>query len=167
MEHYLGVPVQKGLHRSPLRNDVKPTCAFYRNKNGDLIFKDFGSNFSGNFISIVMYKFNCSFYMALQIIANDFGIISRKDIILNKPKIKYSNTKFEETKPAIIQVEIKEFNDYELNYWNSYGISKKTLDKFKVFSCKNVFLNGDIFHLEKSKQLVFGYFGGIKNDVEQ
>lgn len=41
MEHYLGIPVKKGLFKSPLRNDSKPTCSFYRNRKGDLIFKDF------------------------------------------------------------------------------------------------------------------------------
>lgn len=41
MEHYLGIPVKKGLFKSPLRQDSKPTCAFYRNRKGDLIFKDF------------------------------------------------------------------------------------------------------------------------------
>lgn len=41
MEHYLGIPVKKGLFKSPLRTDNKPTCAFYRNRKGDLIFKDF------------------------------------------------------------------------------------------------------------------------------
>ena len=32
---------------------------------------------------------------------------------------------------------------------------------------ENVFLNGEIFHLYKENQLVFGYFGGIKDDIEQ
>ena len=41
MEHYLGIPVKKGLFKSPLRKDNHATCAFYWNKNGDLIFKDF------------------------------------------------------------------------------------------------------------------------------
>lgn len=41
MEHYLGIPVKKGLFRSPLRKDDNPTCAFYRDKVGRLIFKDF------------------------------------------------------------------------------------------------------------------------------
>ena len=65
MEHYLGVPVKKGLLKSPLRQDNKPTCAFYRNKKGDLIFKDFRGDFSGNFISVVMYKFQCSYGKSL------------------------------------------------------------------------------------------------------
>ena len=29
MEHYLGIPVKKGLFKSPLRRDKNPTCAFY------------------------------------------------------------------------------------------------------------------------------------------
>lgn len=41
MEHYLGIHVRKGLVKSPLRRDSKPTCSFYRNKvSGRLIFKD-------------------------------------------------------------------------------------------------------------------------------
>ena len=56
-----------------------------------------------------MYKFDCPYGKALQIIANDFGIVS----------------------------------------------------------CKNVFLNGSIFSLHKDRQLVFGYYGGIREDIER
>jgi hypothetical protein len=167
MEHYLGVPVKKGLFRSPLRNDKHETCAFYRNKSGDLIMKDFSGAFSGNFISVVMEKFQCSFAKALQIIGNDFGIIHSKNLIVNKPALEYTGSKLDEQKTAIIQVEIRDFQDYELKWWNSYGITEKTLKKFNVFSCKNVFLNGNIFHLETATQKLFGYFGGIKDGVEQ
>lgn len=168
MEHYLGIPVKKGLFKSPLRVDSRPTCAFYRNKKGTIIFKDFRGDFSGDCVSVVMYKFGCSFYKALQIIANDFGIISRKDLTINPSKIKkYSETKFEDKGNAIIQVELKDWNRFELDWWQSFGISQETLKKFRVYSCKNVFLNGEIFHLYKENQLVFGYFGGIKDDIEQ
>jgi len=36
MEHYLGVPVKKGLFVCPssIRKDTKPTCAFYKNNKG-------------------------------------------------------------------------------------------------------------------------------------
>lgn len=115
MEHYLGVPVTKGLFKSPLRQDRHPTCAFYRNKRGDLIMKDFGSNFCGNFISVVIEKFNCSYSKALRIIANDFGIIKDPNIVVNKPKLEYTGNKLQETKQAIIQVEIRDFQQYELD----------------------------------------------------
>ena len=108
MEHYLGIPVKKGLFKSPLRADNHATCAFYRNRKGSLIFKDFAGYFHGDCISVVMCIFNCSYYMALQIIANDFHLISRKDIVVNPPKMKYTDSEFQETSSAIIQVEVGE-----------------------------------------------------------
>ena len=57
LTYYLGLPVKKGLFRSPLRQDEKPTCAFYVNKKGDIIFKDFNGSFSGNFINVVIPDF--------------------------------------------------------------------------------------------------------------
>ncbi len=166
MEHYLGIPVTKGLVKSPLRQDNNPTCAFYRSRNGDLLFKDFSGAFCGNFISVVMEKFQCSFAKALQIIGNDFGIIHNKNLTVNKPKLEYTGNKLQEHQSAIIRVEIRDFQDYELKWWKSYGISKETLEKFNVYSCKNIFLNNNLFHLESKNQHIYGYFGGIREGIE-
>ncbi|MBQ0113512.1 MAG: hypothetical protein KBT03_10310 [Bacteroidales bacterium] len=168
MEHYLGVPVQRGLLKSPLRDDKQPTCSFYRNrKNGNLIFHDFSGDFHGDAVAVVMRKYNCSYYKALHIIANDFGIIQSKNLTKNEPLIKYTNNKIEEKGDAVIQAEIKDFDKYELDWWAKFGIDYPTLKKFRVFSCKNVFLNGDLFHLYKPNQLVFGYYDGIREDIER
>ena len=165
-EHY-GVPIKKGLFCSKLRNDHRPTVGFYRNKKGRLIIKDFGSNFSGDCFTYVMALFNVSYYMALQIIANDFGLIQRKDLKLNKAKIKPTGAKFEEQKSAIIQIQTREFNQSELNWWAKYGIGSKTLKKFKVFPVDFVWLNGNLFYQNINNKPVFGYFGGIKDNIEQ
>ena len=39
---FYGVPIQKALFCSKLRKDAKPTCGTYRNKNGHIIYHDFG-----------------------------------------------------------------------------------------------------------------------------
>lgn len=167
MEHYLGLPVKKGLWISPLRNDKRPTASFYRNKKGDLIFHDFGEPFSGNFISVVMRLFNCSYYKALKIIANDFGIIKLNNYEVHPTKIEYTNTKFTETgSSCYIQIEKKDFSKEELEWWNNFGISEKTLKKYKVFSCNSVFLNGNYFASSSSNNYIFGYYGGKKDDKE-
>ena len=77
--------------------------------------KDFSGAFSGDCFSVVMEKFQCSYYMALQIIANDFGIIRRKDLHKNKPKVEYSGIKFEEKEATRIQIQTRHFNDKELD----------------------------------------------------
>lgn len=116
MEHYLGLTPKKGLYKSTIRKDNKPTVSFYRNKKGELIYKDFGyPEHCGNFITMVMIKFGCSYGKALQIIANDFNIISRNNITVNKPLIKYTEEKFEDSGASVIQVEIKEYTQKELD----------------------------------------------------
>lgn len=115
MEHYLGIVPKKGLFKSKLRRDDNPTVSFFRNKKGSLIYKDFGyPDHCGNCIDMVMIKFGCSFTKALQIIANDFGIISSPNLTVNRSIIEYSNTHFEDEGSAVIQVEIKDFTEKEL-----------------------------------------------------
>ena len=166
LEHY-GVPIQKGLFCSRLRQDKKPTVGLFRNKRGRLIVKDFGSDFSGDCFAYVMALFNVSYYKALQIIANDFGIISRTDLKVNKPKIVPTGAKFEERKSAVIQIQTREFNQSELDWWGRYGISHSTLTHFRVYPVDAVWLNNNLFYTNTSNQPVFGYYGGIKDNIEQ
>ena len=166
MEHY-GIPIQKGLFKSPLRKDANPTCSVTRNKKGRLIMKDWSGAFSGDCFAVVMEKFQCSYYMALQIIANDFGIISRPDLNKNKPKIKYTGAKVEEHTPSNIQIQTREFNQAELNWWLSYGINKGTLKKFRVYPVDAVWINGNLFFTNIDSKPVFAYFGGIKDGIEK
>ena len=165
-EHY-GVPIKKGLFCSKLRADKNPTVGLYRNSRGRLIMKDFGSDFSGDCFTYVMALFNVSYYMALQIIANDFGLIHRNDLKINKPKILPTGTKFEEQKSAVIQIQTRKFNQTELDWWGRYGISHSTLNHFRVYPVDAVWLNGNLFYTNTSNQPVFGYYGGIKDGIEQ
>ena len=142
MSTYLGVPVKKGLQISPLRKDHKPTASFYRNKKNELIFHDFGIGFHGNFLDVVMYINKCTYSQALNIIAEDFKYIE-KSSEREPVKIRASNVIIEEKSETLIQIEDQPFQDYELRWWESFGIHESTLKKFKVHSCKSIFLNGN------------------------
>ena len=168
MEHYLGIPVKKGLFKSPLRRDNTPTCSFYRDSCGRLIFKDFRGDFYGNFIEVVKYKYGVSYPKALAIIANDFGIKQNPELKVNKSCIKeYSNNKLEKSEESIIKVKIKDFTEEELDWWRSYGITLNTLKKFFVFSCEIVFLNDQIYSYSSSTSFNFGYFYPSKDNNKQ
>lgn len=166
-EHYLGIPVKKGLFRSPtiLRADRNPTCSFYKNKEGTLIYKDFAGP-SFDFVGCVMHLFQCNYYIALKIIAHDFDIIPLKNVPKNAKKIEYTNVILEETTKSNIQVEIKPFSEKELEWWNKFNISLITLNKFKVFSIKSIFLNGNYFTTSTENNPIFGYYGGCTDEVE-
>ena len=160
-EHYLGIPVRKGLFCSPsiIRVDHKPTCSFYKDSKGVLKFNDFaGENF--DFISCVMHIYTCDYKKALRIIANDFGIVESKNLEVHPPKMQYTGEVLEKTEKARIQVELQDFSQKELNWWNAYGIGKTTLKKYKVFSIKSIFLNGIYFTSSTETCPIFGYYGG-------
>lgn len=160
-EHYLGVPVKKGLFCSPsiIRTDHTPTCSFYKDNKGHLQYKDFAGP-SFDFIGCVEYIFQCSYYKALRIMANDFGFITIDNTPKNPPKIEYTGYDFKQTEKAKIEVEIKEFSEKELQWWNNFGISPITLLKYKVYSIKSVFLNGVYFTSSTETTPIYGYYGG-------
>lgn len=168
MEYYLGVPVKKGLFCSPsiIRVDKTPTCSFYKNNKGVLIYKDFaGPTFDS--INCVVYLFNCSYYKALRIIANDFNLITFDNLEKNEPKIPFSGNELKVTEKANIQVEIKNFTEKEINWWKNFGISKLILNKFKVYSIKSVFLNGVYFTSSTETTPIYGYYGGNNSDNDE
>lgn len=154
MEHYLGVPIKlRTRFLSPLREDNNPTCGFFYTKEGVLIFKDFGGFFSGGCFKVVMHMYSCDFYEALEIIANDFGLIDgvrveRKDyphyIAFNRPT-------------TTIEIQRRPFNEEDREFWTAFGISKKTLLYFHVPPVQRVWLNGRVIYSYKEGDPAYAY----------
>ena len=159
MGFYLHVPVKKGLFRSPLRTDKNPTCSFYRNKSGQLIFKDFATNQHLTCVNVVMTIYNCRYHEALKIIANDMGIVRDDNLVKNKGKIDMNPVKIEDKEMSKIQIEVQDFTENELRWWGKYGITLEILKKFDVYSCKHVFLNDQLFAKSQEHCPIFGYYG--------
>ena len=159
MEYYLHLPVKKGLFRSPLRRDKQPTCSFYRNKSGTLIFKDFATGQHLNVFDVVQSIFKCNYFESLRIIANDFGIVRDSALRKNPGKINLNPIKIKDKEISKIQIEVQEFTDSELKWWGKYGISKDILKRFDVYSCKHVFLNDQLFAESQQHCPIFGYYG--------
>ena len=157
---YIGSEIfSKKLFRSKLRQDKNPTCSMYRNKSNVLIYKDFATGTHLDCINYVMTLFGCGYYDALKIIANDFGIIKNKNYSKHRGKIISEDIKIEEKEFSKIQIEIQDFTESELKWWAKYGISKEILNKFNVYSCKHVFLNGNLCAKSSQNCPIFGYYG--------
>lgn len=166
MEHYLGLPVKKGIFKSPLRTDNNPTCSFGRDSYGRLIFKDFSGDFYGDAFEVVKRLYRVPYYEALNIIANDFGIVESHHLKKNPPKMEYTNSKFEETKNTEIRIKIKPYTAEELAWWNQYGITEDILKRYNVYSCEDLFLNGYYLTSSSKTDYIFAYYRGTIDNVE-
>lgn len=167
MQHYTGHDVNsKKLFISVLRSDNHVTVSYYKSKSGILYMHDFATNEHIDCWNLVMRKFNVNYYDALKIIAEDFNLIQSSTVIKKSNPIIVDSLK--ETESSKIQVQIKEYTEKELEWWNSFGISKKTLKKYHVFSLQHVFLNGELKFTSSEKCPIYGYyFGKDKNGGEK
>jgi DNA primase len=166
MQYYTGLNVRsKKLTFSPFRNDNHVTCSFYKSKSNILYLHDFATNEHINCFQVVMKKFNVNYYEALEIIAKDFGLIegthsNKVAPIIVKP--------LKETESSNIQVQIKDYTEEELKWWETFGISKKLLKKYHIYSLQHVFINGQLRFTSSSKCPIYGYyFGKDKNGNEK
>lgn len=166
MEHYLGLPVKKGIFKSPLRADNNPTCSFGRDNYGRLIFKDFSGDFYGDAFEVVKRIYHVPYYEALNIIANDFGIRKFNHLNKNPPKIEYTNSKFDDSKNTEIRIKVKPFTKKELEWWNQFGITEEVLKKYNVYSCEDLFLNGYYLTSSSETDYIFAYYKGTIDGVE-
>lgn len=166
MEFYLHIHVKKGLFRSPLRKDREPTCSFFRNKSGTLIFKDFATGQYLDVFGVVQTLFRCNYYESLKIIANDFGIIKNNSLPKNQGKINYNPVKIQDKELCKIQVEIQEFTELELKWWKKFGITLEILKHFNVYSCKNLFINGQLSAKSQQHCPIYGYYGKKYQGIE-
>lgn len=154
MEHYLGVPIKlRTRFLSPLRQDTNPTCGFFYTKEGSLIFKDFAGFFSGGCFKVVMHIYNCSFHEALEIIANDFGLIDGVRI----ERVDYPHLVTFRRRETVIEIKRRQFNDEDREFWTQFGIQKQTLIDFNVPPVTAVWLNGKQIYSYKKGDPAYAY----------
>lgn len=159
--YYLHYIPDKKLHKSQIRIDNNPTVGFFKSNDDTIVYHDFATGQGFDCIGYVQEMYHITYHQALLQIAKDFNIT--KSNIVNTRHINYI-PKFESKGPANIRVKIKDFTEPELKWWKGFGISYKTLKKFHVYSCENVFLNDNLF--TTNSKLTFGYYGGKVNNIE-
>lgn len=166
MHYYTGNDVtSKKLVTSCLRSDNHVTVGYYKSGSGTLYMHDFATNEHLDCWNVVMKMFNISYYDALKKIATDFDLIDSKKVKTKKIKLVES---LKEKESCKIQVQIKDYTDKELEWWNQFGISKKLLKKYHIYSLKHIFLNGELKFTSSENTPIYGYyFGKDKNGEEK
>lgn len=156
-EKYIGEQVSLSrTYRSPLREDLRPTCSF--KYLGDiLLLKDWAGHFTGDCFRLVsLLNNNCTYGEVYEIIAHDFNIIKKgKKGSSYKKKPVYTVDK---TFKADIQVKWRSLDYIDLNYWSAFGISQKTLMKFNIGAVEFVWLNGNIIYKFSSNDRAYCYW---------
>lgn len=151
------------IFNSPLRKDKHPSFNIFKNIHKKLLYKDFGDGTSGDCFYFIQYKYDISFIKALKLIDRDFCLgLSNTTINIRRPVTKHlneqeNNSVKKEDVVSVINI-IKQpytFTDYK--YWDPYGVDFKQLKRFKIHSCKDVFLNNKRIFTYSKNNPVYAY----------
>lgn len=144
--YYLGISELPCLIKSPLRIDNNPSFSIY-SKDSKIYYYDFGNHTKGGLFDILQQMWNKSFYECLLKINEDIESINNKIVNCNEYSSNYSRRYKGE---VTLRVKVREWKDYDLKYWESYGITKKWLDYAEVYPISHKFI------IKDNKTYVFG-----------
>ena len=144
--HYLGFTPDFYAYRSPIResedrDDVPSWCFFPSNIEGrEYWWKDMARRVSGDIFRLVQLMFGLESYgAALQKIDVDFNLGFGSNVpIENKLPIRYAKPTPREL--VKIRVETRDWEQRDLDFWMTFGISLSTLTVYDVLPVKYYFL---------------------------
>lgn len=140
------------IYNSPFRKDKNPSFGiFYSRKTGSLLFKDHGIGLTGNIITFVGHYYGLTNY-------NEILVKIVEDLKVNDLPVKnYNNVTKYKPSETVIGIVRQPFIEADLEYWKQFGISKKTLEKFNVFSCKYYLCNGVVKAMYSTEKPMYAY----------
>lgn len=131
--YYLGIKHIPCLICSPLRIDKKPSMGIYSPDGNNVNFIDFSTNERGSILTLLRKLWNSSFADTLKRIYEDFTKFST-GISIKTSVPSYGIIKNSDYNRSIdIQCKIREWRDYDIRYWESYGVPLKWLKYADVY----------------------------------
>lgn len=124
---------------SPLRQDNHPSFSIFTNNAGKVRYRDFANGENGGLLDLLCKYWNCDFYECLERIKENF--IGTKEMIHTRKKTTIKKYKRTDSK---IEVKIRDWEDHDIKYWQSYGCNIKLLKYVEVYpiSHKIIFKDG-------------------------
>lgn len=117
------------LINSPLRQDKHPSFSIYMNNTGNIRFIDFASGDKGGLLDLLCKYWNCSFTECLERLNS--MLIGRGNLKIVRTQSK--NIKTYKRTESRVEVKIRKWEDYDIEYWKSYGCKLALLKHAEVY----------------------------------
>ena len=142
---YLGITCVPEVINSPLRQDNNPSLGlFINNRTNSLWFKDFGSGEKGSLYDLLAKMWNVSKDKVYDRILEDMPAPAL---------IRKHGVKVYRKSAGKVEVRVREWRDYDIAYWDSYGISLPWLKFGEIYPISHIILtkNGHSYPIPAEK----------------
>lgn len=153
MRFYLNIDVLPALINSPLRQDRNASVSIFSPDGVKVFYKDFGTGEHGSIFDLLGRMWNRTFSETITKIWDDIDRVKHNRINLNRTRrgvIHKSN--------SILEVRTRQWFDYDMEYWNSYGISREWLEFGDVYPISHILITRDnITKIIPAEKLAYVY----------
>lgn len=166
---YLGQDYELGRSiRAPYRDDHDPSfCLTYNLKSGKILGKDHGKGkFHGDVFDYIMMVYRLDYYSSMVKVNLDFDL----GLNYSAQKCSMGTTRVERYDPSLDTFVIKhqserllqylrrDADQTDLDYWATYGISRQTLQRYRVCAVQKVFLEHSQYYAHKEEDRCYAYW---------
>ncbi|MBQ2503342.1 MAG: toprim domain-containing protein [Lachnospiraceae bacterium] len=134
LQRYMGLKDFPCSISSPLREDDEHPSFSFTERNGTVFWKDFGTGEVGTATSLMAKLWNVSYSEALLKIKFDSGEPIPRVGLIRKYK-----GKVHLTKASSLKVKVREWKDWDREFWSSFGISQRFATWCNVYPISHAF----------------------------
>ena len=159
LSFYLNIKELPCVINSPFREDNRPSFGIYfNNKSKRVYYKDYATNDSGGLFDLLGKLWKCDYRKVLENINKDINKIDKGTIRLNTKSSVTIRSSNEHYSTSDLQCKIREWRDYDIEYWSQYGISLKWLKYADVYPISHkIIIKNQHKYVFKADKLAYAY----------
>ena len=135
VSYYLGITKIPTRICSPLRQDKKPSFGLYTRDGEHIYYTDFATGDKGHVIDLLMKVWGTSYNDTWERIIRELSPFNEVKIskITARSKVEMSTVHTTQLK-----VKVRDWEQYDLDYWQSYGVNKEWLEFANVYPISHI-----------------------------
>lgn len=148
VSYYLGILKVPCIINSPLRQDRHPSFGLYSPNGTEINYIDFSTRDRGTIFTLLKNMWNLDYPEVFKRICQDFSKFNSKATVVKSSKCDITSQG--SSSNIDMKCKVREWKDYDLEYWASYGITLPWLKYANVYPISHKIIVKD------GKEFVFG-----------
>ena len=148
VSYYLGILKVPCIINSPLRQDRHPSFGLYSPNGTEINYIDFSTRDSGTIFTLLKNMWNLDYPEVFKRICQDFSRFNSKATVIKSSKCDVTSQG--SSSNIDMKCKVREWKDYDLEYWASYGITLPWLKYANVYPISHKIIVKD------GREFVFG-----------
>ena len=165
LQYYLGIKEVPCVIKSPLREDKRASFGIYSLDGIHIYYTDFSTKDTGSTYQLLSKMWGSTFSQTLEKIYHEL-VKHDKTINVNaiqKPKINVYSSLEDNTN---LEVKIRDWKDYDIDYWKSYGVPLEWLEWAEVYPISfKIVIKNDRRYVFPAEKYAYAFVEHKENNV--